>query len=126
MHMMPTGRRSPHPALVDGKVDPTIGPARRFALRESNASCAVAKPVDGSRIPATGLERAAALANYSQLPNDIEVSIAVPPADGLIEPALQYAFITGHTSQPMAPVQVEWRNGSGINTGRNVLAGADY
>jgi len=26
----------------------------------------------------------------------------------------------------MAPVQVEWRDGNGINTGRNVLAGADY
>ena len=71
-------------------------------------------------------ERPAALANYSVFPNNIEVSIAVPPADGMIEPALQYAFITGDTSQPMAPVQVEWRDGNSINTGRNVLAGADY
>ena len=26
----------------------------------------------------------------------------------------------------MAPSHVEWRVGKGINTGRNVLAGADY
>jgi hypothetical protein len=26
----------------------------------------------------------------------------------------------------MAPSLVEWRDGKGINTGRNVLAGADY
>jgi hypothetical protein len=26
----------------------------------------------------------------------------------------------------MAPSHVEWRVGNGINTGRNVLAGADY
>jgi hypothetical protein len=26
----------------------------------------------------------------------------------------------------MAPTQVEWRIGNGINTGINVLAGADY
>jgi hypothetical protein len=71
-------------------------------------------------------ERPSALANYSQFPNGIEVSIAVPPADGVAEPALQYSFVTGDTSQPMAPVQVEWRDGNGINTGRNVLAGADY
>jgi hypothetical protein len=71
-------------------------------------------------------ERPSALTNYSQFPNGIEVSIAVPPADGVAEPALQYSFVTGDTSQPMAPVQVEWRDGNGINTGRNVLAGADY
>jgi hypothetical protein len=41
------------------------------------------------------------------------------------EPALQYSFITGDTSQPMAS-QVAWRIANGINTGRNVLAGADY
>jgi hypothetical protein len=42
------------------------------------------------------------------------------------EPALRYSFVTGDTSQPMAPSCVEWRLGKGINTGRNVLAGADY
>ena len=71
-------------------------------------------------------ERPPALANYSVFPNNIEVSIAVPPAGLTTEPALQYAFITGDLSQPMAPVRVEWRNGDAINTGRNVLAGADY
>jgi len=39
---------------------------------------------------------------------------------------LQYSFVTGDTSQAMAPSQVEWRVGNGINTGRDVLASADY
>jgi hypothetical protein len=71
-------------------------------------------------------DRPPVLANYSAFPDGIAVSVAVPPADQVPEPALQYAFITGDTSQPMAPSWVEWRDGNGINTGRNVLAGADY
>jgi hypothetical protein len=71
-------------------------------------------------------KRPPALANDIRFPDNIEVSIAVPPAERVTKPALQYAFITGDTSQPMAPVYVEWRNGHGINTGRNVLADADY
>jgi hypothetical protein len=47
------------------------------------------------------------------------VTIAAPPA-------LQYSFVTGDASNPIAPPFVEWRNGKGINTGRNLLAGADY
>jgi len=62
----------------------------------------------------------------SAFPAGIMASIAVPPADQTAEPALQYAFVTGDTNQPMAPSQLQWRIGSGINTGRNVLAGADY
>jgi hypothetical protein len=50
------------------------------------------------------------------------VSILAPPA----EPILNYGFMTGTVGQPMAPSYVEWRIGNGINTGRNVLAGADY
>jgi hypothetical protein len=71
-------------------------------------------------------DRPPTLANYSELPAGIEVSISVPPADQVGEPVLQYTFVTGDTSQPMAPSQVDWRDGTGINTGRNVLAGADY
>jgi hypothetical protein len=42
-------------------------------------------------------------------------------------PVLQYSFVAGDASQPMAPSWVEWRNvENGINTGINVLAGADY
>jgi hypothetical protein len=70
--------------------------------------------------------RPPALANYAEFPDGIAVSVSVPPADQMPEPALQYAFTTGDTSQPIAPTQVEWRDGNGINTGRNVLAGADY
>jgi hypothetical protein len=66
------------------------------------------------------------LARNSAFPAGIAVNISAPPADLGIEPALQYAFVTGDASQPMAPSQVEWRVGNGINTGRNVLAGADY
>jgi hypothetical protein len=71
-------------------------------------------------------DRPPALANATRFPDNIEVSIAVPSAARVTKPALQYAFITGDTSEPMAPVYVEWRNGDGINTGRNVLADADY
>jgi hypothetical protein len=56
----------------------------------------------------------------------ITASISAPPADRTVEPALQYSFVTGDTSQSMAPSRLEWRLGSGINTGRRVLAGADY
>jgi hypothetical protein len=54
-------------------------------------------------------ERPAALVNYSQLPNNIDVSIAVPPADRVIEPALQYTFITGDTASLWRPF---WSNGA--------------
>jgi hypothetical protein len=56
-------------------------------------------------------------ARAPQFPNDIGVSIAVPPAGEVATPALQYTFVTGDTSQPIAPMRVEWRDGNGINTG---------
>jgi hypothetical protein len=59
-------------------------------------------------------------------PAGVSASLSAPPADSGDEPVLQYAFVTGGASQPMAPTQVTWRVGNGINTGRNVLAGADY
>lgn len=59
-------------------------------------------------------------------PAGITASISMSPADGVVEPALQYSFVTGVTGQSMAPSHLEWRVGNGINTGRNVLAGADY
>ena len=66
------------------------------------------------------------LTSGSSVPDGVKVSLSAPPADPGLEPALQYAFVTGEATQPMAPSQVEWRVGHGINTGRNVLAGADY
>jgi hypothetical protein len=69
-------------------------------------------------------KRPPALANYSRFPPGIEVTIAVPPSPKA--PVLQYSFITGEGSEPMAPPTVQWRDGKGINTGRNVLAGAGY
>jgi hypothetical protein len=71
-------------------------------------------------------ERPPALANYSQFPSGIEVTITVPSLPDGSAPALQYSFVTGDTGDPMAPSVVVWRDGRGINTGRNVLAGADY
>ena len=62
----------------------------------------------------------------SALRDGVSVSVSVPAQDPGTEPALQYAFVTGGARQPMAPSEVEWRVGHGINTGRNVLAGADY
>jgi hypothetical protein len=62
------------------------------------------------------------LPSNATFPPGIAVSVSAPPADSGVEPALQYSFITG----PTAPSEVEWRDGNGINTGRSVLAGADY
>jgi hypothetical protein len=59
-------------------------------------------------------------------PGGIAINVSAPAADQTTQPALQYSFLTGDASQPMAPSWVEWRVGNGINTGRNVLAGADY
>ena len=64
-------------------------------------------------------KRPPSLASYSRFPPGVAVTIAAPPA-------LQYSFVTGDSGNPMAPLFVEWRNGNGINTGRNLLAGADY
>jgi hypothetical protein len=69
-------------------------------------------------------DRPPALANYSQFPAGVPVTIALPPSPNA--PVLQYSFVTGDENDPMAPSAVEWRDGNGINTGRNVLAGADY
>jgi hypothetical protein len=66
------------------------------------------------------------LSSHQPFPAGISVSISAPPASQVTEPALDYSFVTGEASQPMAPSKVEWRHGNGINTGRNVLAGADY
>ena len=70
-------------------------------------------------------DRPPALANLTEFPSGIPVTIAAPPSPA--EPVLGYSFVTGDASNPMAPSAVEWRDGEGsINTGRNVLAGADY
>ncbi len=66
------------------------------------------------------------LPNDTAFPPGISVTISAPPADMANEPSLQYSFVTGDNNEVSAPSQVEWRVGSGINTGRNVLAGADY
>jgi hypothetical protein len=66
------------------------------------------------------------LPSHHKFRDGITASISAPPADQKVEPALQYSFVTGDTSQPMAPSHVEWRVGHGINTGRKVLAGTDY
>ena len=66
------------------------------------------------------------LASNTAFPAGISVNLSAPPADSASEPVLQYSFMTGDIYQPMAPPQVEWRIGNGINTGINVLAGADY
>lgn len=59
-------------------------------------------------------------------PSGVSVTISAPPVDMADEPSLEYSFVTGDGSEGFAPSQVEWRVGNGINTGRNVLAGADY
>ena len=69
-------------------------------------------------------DRPPTLANDTQFPTGVPVAIAAPPSPS--EPVLQYSFVTGDASNPMAPSAVEWRDREGINTGRKVLAGADY
>jgi hypothetical protein len=54
-------------------------------------------------------------------PDDIEITVAVP--DGA--PVFSYSFNTGD-AQPMTPSEVVWKSGNAVNTGANVLAGADY
>jgi hypothetical protein len=66
------------------------------------------------------------LPSDSAFPGGNAITVSTPTADPNAQPALQYSFLTGDGSQPMAPSSVEWRVGNGINTGRNVLAGADY
>ena len=53
------------------------------------------------------------LPSHSAFPTGITASISAPPADLVTEPVLQYSFITGDTSQPMAPSKIEWRIGKG-------------
>jgi hypothetical protein len=63
-------------------------------------------------------------ANDSKLSAGVAVTITAPPAPKA--PALHYSFVIGDASDPAAPSAVEWRNGTGINTGRHILATADY
>jgi hypothetical protein len=66
----------------------------------------------------------ASLPSNAAFPPGIAVNVVAPPADSGVEPALEYSFVTG----PTAPSEVTWRSSTrnGINTGRGVLAGADY
>jgi hypothetical protein len=59
-------------------------------------------------------------------PAGVSVTLSMPPLDQTPDSVLQYSFVTGDTNDPVAPSYVEWRRGFGINTGRNVLAFADY
>jgi len=66
------------------------------------------------------------LASDAPFPAGISTVITAPPTGQAVTPVLQYSFVTGDASQPMAPTSVEWRIGNGINTGRNVLARTNY
>lgn len=66
------------------------------------------------------------LERMAPFPAGVSVTVSAQPEDQGAEPALRYAFVTGEAGQPMAPSEVEWRVGHGVNTGRNVLAGADH
>ena len=58
------------------------------------------------------------------VPAGVAVTVTAPASSNT--PALQYSFVTGDATDPAAPSAVEWRNGTGINTGRHILASADY
>jgi hypothetical protein len=63
-------------------------------------------------------------ANASKVLAGVAVTITAPASSNA--PALQYSFVTGDATDPAAPSAVEWRDGKGINTGRHILAAADY
>jgi hypothetical protein len=63
-------------------------------------------------------------ANATEVAAGVAVTITAPA--GPNAPALQYSFVAGDATDPAAPSAVEWRNGTGINTGRHILASADY
>jgi hypothetical protein len=69
-------------------------------------------------------DRPSGSANATQVAAGVAVTITAPAAPNA--PALQYSFVTGDATDPAAPSAVEWRNGTGINTGRHILASADY
>jgi hypothetical protein len=54
-------------------------------------------------------DRPPALANFTQFPAGVPVTIAAPPSPS--EPVLQDSFVTGDVNNPMAPSLVEWRGG---------------
>lgn len=70
--------------------------------------------------------RPPSLTQSTTFPAGVAVRITLPAPDAGGAAALDYAFRTGDAAETMAPSSVKWRNGRGINTGRNVLAGADY
>src|ERR1700683_1071416 len=63
-------------------------------------------------------------ANASKVLAGVAVTITAPASSNA--PALRYSFVTGDATDPAAPSAVEWRDGKGINTGRHLLAAADY
>ena len=85
--------------------------------------------VFGDAEPDTGIKRMILWVSAESRPPGLtansalreSVSVSVPAQDPGTEPALQYAFVTGGASQPMAPSEVDRRVGHGINTGRNVV-----
>ena len=151
LHLAFRGRRLPQGYIVRSQgleLGVTSGDTTGFAyidLKRNEADTDWVQPVGSLALPDgfnvelpvlidTGIDemllwlavtdRPPSLANYSVLPEGVEVTIAAPVSSNA--PALQYSFITGDASNPMAPSAVEWRKGKGINTGRNVLAGVDY
>jgi hypothetical protein len=69
-------------------------------------------------------DRPSGSADATEVAAGVAVTITAPASSNA--PALHYSFVTGDATDPAAPSAVEWRNGTGINTGRHILASADY
>jgi hypothetical protein len=71
--------------------------------------------VDAMLLWLSSADRPPGSANASEAPAGVAVTITAPAAPNA--PALQYSFVTGDATDPAAPSAVQWRNGTGINTG---------
>ena len=99
----------------------TLGLPNNFSV---NAPVLVDTGLDEMLLWLSPADRPPGSPNASKLPAGVAVTVTAPAAPN--PPALRCSFVTGDATDPAAPSVVEWRNGTGINTGRHILASADY
>jgi hypothetical protein len=88
VHSRPEAWPSPRPQL-------TRGP-RSYNDQQFAPEPLIDRGLNETLVGLDVAQRPSALANYSQFPSAVAVTIAAPPA-------LRYSFVTGDPSNPMAP-----------------------